>query len=125
MNKEPCKVLVVDEDRSNADTTVALLQVWGHEAEAAYSAEDAVSKAGAFDPDVVLVDLERHVVDGLRLADELRRFCPGAKLVAISEFTEADIIRRARGAGFTRVVAKPASATRLKEVVDTECSSTP
>ncbi len=125
MNKEPCKVLVVAEDRHNADTTVALLQVWGHEAEAAYSAEDAISKAPALDPDVVLVDLERHVADGMRLGDELQRCCPDAKLVAISNFTEAEIVRRARGAGYTRVVAKPAPAQRLKEVVDTECSSTP
>lgn len=118
-------MLVVDEDRNNADTTVMLLQMWGHEAEAAYSAEDALSKAPVLDPDVVLVDLERRVADGLHLAGELRRCCPDVKLVAISGFTEADIVRRARQAGFTRVVAKPAPAQRIKEAVDTECASTP
>jgi CheY-like chemotaxis protein len=122
LQKEPCKVLVVDEDRQNADTTVMLLQMWGHEAEPAYSAEDATSKARALDPDVVLVDLERPVVDGFDLADALRECCPKAKLVAIAGFTEADIVRRARAAGFEKVVFKPAPAQRLKEVVDTECA---
>ena len=123
MKQEPCKVLVVDEDRDNADTTVMLLQIWGHEAEAAYSADDATSKAGALDPDVVLLDLGRKIVTGLSLADELRRQCPQAKLVAITGFTAGDIVRRARDAGFEKVLLKPATATRLKQAVDTECAT--
>ena len=122
MQQEPCKVLVVDEDRQNADTTVMLLQMWGHEAEAAYSAEDATSKVEALGPDVVLIDLERPVVSGFDLADALRERCPKAKLVALAGFVEADIVRRAREAGFEKVVLKPAPAQRLKEIVDTECS---
>jgi CheY-like chemotaxis protein len=123
LNKESCKVLVVDEDRNNADTTVMLLQMWGHEAEAAYAAEDATSKASALDPDVILIDLERPVVDGLDLAAELRRCCPEAKLVAITAFTESDIVRRIRAAGFTKVLSKPAPAKRIKEAVDTQCAA--
>ena len=124
MSKEPCKVLVVDEDRNNAETTVMLLQMWGHEAEPAFSAEDATSKAKALDPDVVLIDLERPFGNGFDLAGELRRYCPAAKLVAITGFTESDIVRRTREAGFEKVVFKPAPARRLKEVVDTECAAT-
>ena len=121
MSKEPCKVLVVDEDRDNADTTVMLLQMWGHEAEPAYSAEDAVSKAPVFDPDVILLDLGRPVVNGFDLAQELRQCCPEGKLVALTAFTAEDIVRRTRAAGFEQVLLKPAPAKRLQEAVDTEC----
>jgi CheY-like chemotaxis protein len=122
MNKEPCKVLVVDEDRDNADTTVVLLQLWGHESAPAYSADDAVSKAPTFDPDVILIDLGRPVVNGFDLAQELRQCCPEAKLVAITGFTADDIVRRTRAAGFEQVLFKPAPAKRLQEAVDAECS---
>ena len=124
MNKEPCKVLVVDEDRDNADTTVTLLQMWGHEAEAAYSGEDAVSKAQALDPDVALIDLGRPVVNGFDLAHELRRCCPGCKLVAITAFTASDIVRQTRAAGFEKVLFKPAPAQRLQEAVESQCAAT-
>jgi CheY-like chemotaxis protein len=124
LNKEPCKVLVVEEDRDNADTTVMLLHVWGHEAEPAYSAEDALSKAMTLAPDVILVDLGRPVVNGFDLAAELRRCCPHAKLVAITGFTEGDIVRRARDAGFEKVLLKPASASKLQETVEAECAAT-
>jgi CheY-like chemotaxis protein len=124
LTKEPCKVLVVDEDRDNADTTLMLLQMWGHEAEAVYSADDAVAAATTFDPDVILIDLGRPIVNGFDLAGELRRCCPTAKLVAITTFTAADIVPRVREAGFENVLFKPAPAKEIKEAVDTECAAT-
>ena len=124
MNKESCKVLVVDDERDNADTTVVLLQMWGHEAEAAYSSEDAISKAMALDPDVVLMDIGMPVMNGFDLAQELRRYCPAAKFVALTGYTRADIVRQARDAGFARVLTKPATAKVLEQAVETECAAT-
>ena len=123
MNKEPCKVLVVDGDRDNADTAVMLLQMWGHESDAAYSHEDAVAKARALDPDVILIDLGRSIAHGFDLAGELRNCGPEAKLVALSTFTAGDIVRRTRAAGFQNVLFKPAPAQKLKEAVDSECAA--
>ncbi len=122
MKKESCKVLVIDDERDNADTIVVLMQLWGHEAEAAYSVEDAISKAIAFDPDVVLMDIGMPVMNGFDLAKELRRSCPGAKFMALTGYTQADIVRRARDADFARVLIKPAAAKVLKEAVETQCA---
>lgn len=125
MNKSPCKVLVVDDERSSADSNVSLLQLWGHEAEAAYSTEDAVSKAAVFDPDVVLMDLETPVINGFDLAKELRKCCPHAKFLALAGYTQADIVRRANRAGFERILNKPVPAKAIKEAIDTECAAAP
>jgi CheY-like chemotaxis protein len=127
MNKSPCKVLVVDDERSRADSNVSMLQLWGHEAEAAYSAEDAIAKATALDPDVVLMDMdiETPLIDGFDLVKELRTSCPEAKLLALTGYTEADIVRRARRAGFERVLNKPAPAKAIKEAVEAGCAAAP
>jgi CheY-like chemotaxis protein len=125
MNKSPCKVLVVDDERSRADSNVSMLQLWGHEAEAAYSAEDAIAKATALDPDVVLMDIETPVINGFDLAKELRKSCPEAKFLAVTGYTRADIVRRARRAGFERVLNKPAPAKAIKEAVDAGCATAP
>ncbi len=125
MSKEPCKVLVVDEDRNNADTSVMLLQMWGHEAEAAYSNEDALAKARTLDPDVIVIDLGRPVGHAFDLAAELRRCCPEAKLVALATLASGDIVRRTRAAGFHNLLLKPAPAKKLKEAVDTESAALP
>jgi CheY-like chemotaxis protein len=122
VTKERCRVLVVDDERDNADTAVVLLQLWGHEAEAAYSAEDAISKAIALDPDVVLMDIGMPVMNGFDLAKQLRQYCPAAQFVALTGYTRSDIVRRARDAGFARVLTKPASAKVLEQAVETECA---
>jgi CheY-like chemotaxis protein len=123
LKPESCKVLVVDEDRQNADTTTTLLHLWGHEAEAAYSPEDAVTKAPAFDPDVILMDLGRAVVDGLDLAGALRACCPGAKVLALTDYQAEDIVRRTRDAGIQQVLQKPVPAKVVKQAVETECAT--
>jgi CheY-like chemotaxis protein len=123
LKAESCKVLVVDEDRQSADTTTSLLHLWGHEAEAAYSPEDAVTKAPAFDPDVILLDLGRGVVNGLDLAGELRGCCPSAKLLAITDYGAADIVRRTRDAGIKKVLQKPVPAQLVKDAVESECAT--
>jgi CheY-like chemotaxis protein len=122
MNNSPCKVLVVDDERSSADSNVSLLQLWGHEAEAAYSAEDAIAKAAALDPDVVVMDLETPVINGFDLAKELRKSCPGTKFLALTGYTQADIVRRARRAGFDQVLNKPVPAKAIKEAIDAGCA---
>lgn len=124
MNTNSCRVLVVDDDRDNADTTAMLLQMWGHESEAAYSPEDSISKAAALDPDVIIMDIGIPGMNGVDLARELRAFCPEAKFLALTGFTQADIVRRARDAGFSDVLFKPAPASVLKDAVDTECAAT-
>jgi CheY-like chemotaxis protein len=125
MNESPCKVLVVDDERSSADSNVSLLQLWGHEAEAAYSAEDAISKATTLGPDVVLMDIELPAINGFDLAKELRKSCPEARFLALTGYTEADIVRRARRAGFERVLNKPAPAKAIKDAVDAGCATAP
>jgi CheY-like chemotaxis protein len=125
LSNEPCRVLVVDDERDNADTITTLLRLWGHEAEAAYSAEDAISKARALDPDVVLMDIVMPNMHGFDLANEIRRYCPEVKILALTGFTRADIVRRSREAGFADVLFKPAPAKVLKEAVETECAARP
>ena len=60
--------------------------------------------------------------NGFDLANELRSYCSDAKFVAITGYTQADIVRRSRAAGFAKVLIKPAAATELKEAVEAECS---
>jgi FixJ family two-component response regulator len=59
----------------------------------------------------------------LDLANELRRCCPGAKLVAIAGFAETDIVRRSRHAGVEKVLSKPTAAKSLQEAVESECAA--
>lgn len=67
------KVLVVDDVADLADSLVALLRLEGFDAQAAYDGGHALALAESFDPHCILFDIGMPGVDGLELAERLRR----------------------------------------------------
>ncbi len=122
MSGDPCRVLVVDDHRDAADSTVMLLKSWGHEAVAAYSSEQCIAVAKTFNPEVVLMDLALPGKNGFEVKRVLEGQCPAARFVAHTGFTQADIVRRSRDEGFVDHLVKPAAPSKLKDVVDTQCA---
>ena len=122
MDGEPCRVLVVDDNHDAADAAVMLIQTWGHEAMAAYSGAQCVAIAKEFNPDVVLMDIGLPDKDGFAVKLELEKHCPAARVVALTGFTQADIVRQSRSAGFAYHLAKPVEADELKDVLDQHCT---
>jgi DNA-binding response OmpR family regulator len=51
------KILVVDDDRSLAETLATLLRVNGHEVETAYSGASAIQVAALFEPEFLFAML--------------------------------------------------------------------
>ena len=76
MDGEPCRVLVVDDNRDAADAAVMLLEMWGHEAMTAYSAAECIAVAKMFNPDIVLMDIGLPDKDGFAVKRELEDHCP-------------------------------------------------
>ena len=66
------RVLVVDDNISNADLLVSLLEPLGFEVIVVYNGYDAVSKAINLKPDLILLDLIMAGMDGLDVVHEIR-----------------------------------------------------
>jgi CheY-like chemotaxis protein len=102
--------------------TVMLLQQWGHESVAAYSAARCLAVAKDFDPDVVLMDIGMPGKDGFDANRELQQLIPGVKVIALTGWTRADIVRRTRKEGFADHLVKPVEPAELKCAVDDQCA---
>src|SRR5438128_1553779 len=77
--------LVVDDDRTNADSLVAVLRANGYLAEAAYSGEEGLACAKELRPGIVISDVGLPKMDGLTMVDTIGNFLPHAKIVLICE----------------------------------------
>ena len=67
------KVLIVDDDRDVADSLAALVRlVLDYDVCVRYSGETAISTAGKYRPDVVIVDVNMPGLDGLQTAQILK-----------------------------------------------------
>jgi two-component system, NarL family, response regulator NreC len=81
------------------------------------TAKQAVSKARALQPDVVLLDLVLPQRSGLDAIPDLVKACPSTNIVVVSSQTQPTSVRQAIGAGARGYVPKRASDTQLVEAV--------
>ena len=68
------KVLIVDDDHDVADSLAALVRVvLDYDVAVSYDGRQAIQTAGEYQPDVVILDINMPVLNGLQTARELKR----------------------------------------------------
>jgi len=105
----PRRVLIVDDNEDAANSLAMILKLSGYETASVYTAADALERAAAFRPDVVLLDIGLPGMDGYEVAQKLREL-PGLRdirLVAVTGYGQSDDRLRARDAGFDDHLTKP------------------
>ncbi|RKU01063.1 hybrid sensor histidine kinase/response regulator [Burkholderia sp. Nafp2/4-1b] len=115
----PLRILVVDDNRDSADTLGGLLRTMGHDARAAYRAEDALAQASTYRPQLLVVDLAMPGGDGFELLRQLRESADlaGTACVAMSGYTRPSDHERTQRAGFDAHLAKPVEISALQAVL--------
>lgn len=78
------RVLVVDDEKSIADSLCLILQARGNRARACYSAEEAITVSDEFTPDVLISDVVMPGMNGLDLAIYFSERYPACKVLLIS-----------------------------------------
>jgi PAS domain S-box-containing protein len=109
------RVLVVDDNRDAADSTITILRLLGLQAECAYTGQHALEVARRFTADVVLLDLSMPDMDGFE-ALRLLRAIPGREhvfAVAMTGYGSGDDRRRTSQAGFNAHLTKPVELSAL------------
>lgn len=114
--KKPApRILVVDDEKVIADTIVQILNRNGFIAEPAYGGEEAIEKAKAHCPELVLSDVLMPRIDGVEAAIAIRQNCPDTRIVLFSgQAATVEILARAREKGHTfELLPKPIHPTQL------------
>jgi DNA-binding NarL/FixJ family response regulator len=73
----------------------------------------AVETTGLLQPDVVVLDLEMPMLDGLAAATRIKAQTPGCRVVALTVLGDEATRRRAFAAGFDAFVVKGAPLSEL------------
>ena len=113
------RVLIVDDNEDAANSLALLLKLGGHETASVYSAVDALQRAAAFRPDVVLLDIGLPGIDGYEVAQKMREL-PGLRdirRIAVTGNEQTDDRLRARDAGFDHQLTKPVEYAVLERTL--------
>jgi DNA-binding NarL/FixJ family response regulator len=115
----PKSVLVVDD---NASIRQALCRVFTSEAEfdlcgEAENGREAIEKAQALHPDLIVMDLSMPVMNGIDAARTLKTLMPMVPVIIFSEYTDVFSEQEARSAGISALVSKSEHVSVLIERV--------
>ncbi len=117
----PMRILIVDNDIGSAGALELRLHASGYsETRVAYSGHAAVAIAAAFQPNLILLELDLLDMDGYALAQSLREQAQSedVRLIALTSSREHAGRERARVAGFERYLLKPVTASDLSTLLE-------
>jgi DNA-binding NarL/FixJ family response regulator len=113
------RVLVVDDQRLVREGIASLLdiqagvQVVGQ----AGDGQDALEKAAALAPDVILMDVRMPVMDGIAATAQIRSRFPGCQVLMLTTFDDEEYIVKSLHAGAVGYLLKDMPAARLAQAV--------
>lgn len=113
------KILVVEDNELNLKLFCDLLRAHGYTAEPVRDGREAVDRARAFGPDLVVMDIQMPYISGLELIEQLKadtglRHIP---IMAVTAYAAKGDEERIRDAGAEGYVSKPISVVRFVEAV--------
>jgi CheY-like chemotaxis protein len=109
------KVLVADDERFIADTLAVILNLNGFEATAVYCGNEAVRKAWAWKPDLLLSDVLMPGLNGIEVAIQICMMIPECRVLLFSgQAGTADMLQDARIHGHNfQILRKPIHPAEL------------
>jgi two-component system, sensor histidine kinase RpfC len=121
-----CTILVADDNRTNQKVIAKILERAGHEVAVVDNGERALDALASRSFDIVLMDVNMPVMNGIE-ATKLYRFASLGRarvpIVALTADATPEMQKRCEEAGMDACVTKPIEAARLLEIVATTVAS--
>jgi signal transduction histidine kinase len=115
----PRRVLIIEDNEDAREALRTLLELDGHQVEAAEDGRGGLELARDFVPDLVLLDIGLPGLDGYAVAQALASHPARSRMcvVAITGYGQESDRDRAREAGFDAHLIKPVEVDRLRELL--------
>jgi two-component system cell cycle response regulator DivK len=115
------KILVVEDNELNLKLFCDLLRAHGYAAEPVRDGREAVERARAFAPDLVVMDIQMPYITGLELIEQMKADAElrPIPIMAVTAYAAKGDEERIREAGAEGYVSKPISVIRFVEAVRT------
>jgi|SRR5688572_11786901 len=120
MVKKPATILIVEDENALNEAYQTILRTAGYKVYSAYDGDDALTKAGLHEPDLILLDLRMPHMDGLNFLRhyELKNRHPKVKVIVFSNYDIQKDIDEAYQHGADRYILKAwASPNELLKIV--------
>ena len=118
MSSEPIRVLIAEDEALIRLDLKEMLEEEGYSVVAEVGdGQQAVDQANALQPDLVILDIQMPVLDGLSAAEQIAgaRVAP---VIVLTAFSQRELVERARDAGAMAYLVKPFSKNDLVPAIE-------
>lgn len=118
MSSEPTRVLIAEDEALIRLDLKEMLEEEGYSVVAEVGdGQQAVDQAQALQPDLVILDVQMPVLDGLSAAEQIAgsRIAP---VIVLTAFSQRELVERARDAGAMAYLVKPFSKNDLVPAIE-------
>lgn len=113
------KVMLIDDSKTMRNIQKSVLNQLGYtELEQACDGQDALNKVSAFGPDLILVDWNMPVMDGLTFVQKFRETNKTTPLIMVTTEAEKARVIQAIKAGVNNYVVKPFTPDMLGQRIN-------
>ncbi len=110
-------LLIVDDQAGVRRFLAEAFREEGYNVETACSGAEAVHKACACRPSLVLLDIKMPGMNGLDTLEELGKIAPGVPVVMMTAYGELDIVTEAKKRGVKHYINKPFDLNDVRSLV--------
>ncbi len=114
----PARVLIAEDHETNRQLFAAVLSKLGHTFSMAVDGAQAVEMARTGSYDIVFMDVQMPVMNGLEAAREIRASGNGIPIIAVTANATKEEERRCRDSGMDGFLTKPFRMQDLADVMD-------
>ncbi|MBP3959758.1 sigma-54-dependent Fis family transcriptional regulator [Gemmata sp. G18] len=115
---EPLQILVIDDDKTHAETVAESLERRGHACTIATGGKAGVAKLEQTPFDVVLTDLKMADLHGLEVVERCKQLRPDAEVYVVTGFADVKTAVEAMKRGAAHYLQKPLDMAELRAVVE-------
>ena len=119
------KVLIVEDNKMNINYICRLMNKWNLKYDLAYNGQESIDLCEVNDYDIILMDLQMPVMDGITASKHIRKHLPQYAKTPIIALTASTLLTKktlALSAGMSDFVAKPFSPGQLSKVINEHLS---
>ena len=119
------KILIVDDIYSNRLLLGELIRILGHESVQAENGQEAIQMLERDDFDLILMDIEMPVMNGLETTEYIRKEMPNPKnlvtIVALTAHNPELFFTDFSKVGFDELLTKPYSLEKITYLINNLC----
>jgi len=110
------RILICDDEEGIRESLKLILEK-DYDLTFAENGDDAIQKMRSNPADMTILDIKMPKKDGLETLKELKKMCPGSKVIIATGYKSVDIAQEALNLGASDYIVKPFDRDKIRKAV--------